>query len=66
MVKHLLGKLFSNTEPVAGKFTIVQTSAQPGKHPKILKLSTNKGEVPPQNSFLIKINYTPFFPRSTS
>ena len=58
--------IISNTEPVAGKFTIVQTSAQPGKHPKIFKLSTNKGEVPPQNSFLVKINYTPFFPRSTS
>lgn len=53
--------IISNSEPVTGRFTIVQTSAQPGKHPKIFKLSTNKGEVPPQNSFLVKINFTPFF-----
>ena len=58
--------IISNSEPVKGKFTIVQTSAQPGKHPRIFKLSTLKGEVPPQNSFLVKINYTPFFPKSTS
>jgi hypothetical protein len=58
--------IISNSEPVTGRFTIVQTSAQPGKHPKIFKLSTNKGEVPPQNSFLVKINFTPFFPKSSS
>ena len=58
--------IISNSEPVIGKFTIVQTSAQPGKHPKIFKLSTLKGEVPPQNSFLVKINYSPFFSKSTS
>ena len=65
--KSSLGEIIiSNSEPVVGKFTIVQTSAQPGKHPKIFKLSTLKGEVPPQNSFLVKINFTPFFPKSTS
>ena len=58
--------IISNSEPVSGKFTIVQTSAQPGKHPKVFKLSTLKGEVPPQNSFLVKINYTPFFSKNTS
>ena len=58
--------IINNSEPVTGKFTIIQTSAQPGKHPKIFKLSTLKGEVPPQNSFLVKINFTPFFPKSTS
>ena len=58
--------IISNSEQVTGKFTIVQTSAQPGKHPKIFKLSNLKGEVPPQNSFLVKINFTPFFPKSTS
>ena len=58
--------IISNAEMVPGKFTIIQTSAQPGKHPKIFKLSAMKGEIPPQNSFLIKINFTPFFPRSTS
>ena len=58
--------IISNTEMVPGKFNIIQTSIQPGKHPKIFKLSTTKGEIPPQNSFLIKINFTPFFPRSTS
>ena len=58
--------IISNGEPVVGKFIIVQTSAQPGKHPNIFKLSTLKGEVPPHNSFLVKINYTPFFARSSS
>ena len=58
--------IITNTEMVPGKFNIIQTSIQPGKHPKIFKLSTTKGEIPPQNSFLIKINFTPFFPRSTS
>ena len=55
-----------NNEPVNSKFSIVQTSEQPGKHPKIFKLSTIKGEVPPMNSYLVKINFTPFFPKSTS
>ena len=58
--------VISNAEMVPGKFVIIQTSVQPGKHPKIFKLSAMKGEIPPQNSFLIKINFTPFFPRSTS
>ena len=58
--------IISNAEMVPGKFNIIQTSAQPGKHPKIFKLSAMKGEIPPQNSFLIKVNFTPFFPRSTS
>ena len=58
--------IISNTEMVPAKFNIIQTSAQPGKHPKIFKLSTTKGEIPPQNSFLIKIEFTPFFPRSTT
>ena len=55
-----------NNEPVSAKFSIIRTSEQPGKHPKIFKLSYNKGEVPPMNSFLIKINFIPFFPKSTS
>ena len=58
--------IISNAEMVPGKFSIIQTSVQPGKHPKIFKLSATKGEIPPQNSFLIKVNFTPFFPRSTS
>ena len=58
--------IISNSEQVTGKFSIVQTSLQPGKHPKIFKLSTLKGEIPPQNSFLVKINFSPFFPKSTS
>ena len=58
--------VISNGEMVPGKFNIIQTSIQPGKHPKIFKLSATKGEIPPQNSFLIKVNFTPFFPRSTS
>ena len=58
--------IISNGEMVPGKFNIIQTSTQPGKHPKIFKLSATKGEIPPQNSFLIKVNFTPFFPRSTS
>ena len=58
--------IISNGEMVPGKFNIIQTSTQPGKHPKIFKLSVMKGEIPPQNSFLVKINFTPFFPRSTS
>jgi len=58
--------IISNAEMVPGKFNIIQTSSQPGKHPKIFKLSATKGEIPPQNSFLIKVNFTPFFPRSTS
>ena len=41
--------IITNTEMVPGKFNIIQTSIQPGKHPKIFKLSTTKGEIPPQN-----------------
>ena len=58
--------IISNNEMVPGKFSIIQTSVQPGKHPQIFKLSAMKGEIPPQNSFLVKVNFTPFFPRSTS
>ena len=58
--------VISNNEMVPGKFSIIQTSVQPGKHPQIFKLSAMKGEIPPQNSFLVKVNFTPFFPRSTS
>ena len=58
--------IVSNNEMVPAKFNIIQTSLQPGRHPQVFKLSSMKGEIPPQNSFLIKINFTPFFPRSTS
>ena len=58
--------VISNSEMVPAKFSIIQTSIQPGKHPKIFKLSATKGEIPPQNSFLVKIDFIPFFARSTS
>ena len=51
--------VISNSEMVPAKFSIIQTSIQPGKHPKIFKLSATKGEIPPQNSFLIKVNPVP-------
>ena len=58
--------IITNNEPVTAKFIIVQTSAQPGKHPKNFNLSSYKGEVTPNNSFLIKVTFCPFFPKSTS
>ena len=58
--------IITNNESVPGKFTIIQTSAQPGKHPEIFKLSSMKGTVSAQNSFLINITYKPFFAKSAS
>ena len=53
--------IISNPEQVPAKFTITKHSHQPGRHPELFILSTTKGEIPPQSSFLLKVKYQTYF-----
>lgn len=58
--------IITNPENVPAKFEISKQSIQPGKHPEVFRLLNTKGEIPPSSSFLLRIEYKPFFSSTSS